>query len=104
MPEVNANGWMGAEFSGLFFNPLMTDAIPFSPVALPARDESGKDLQLFISDYSISTFFFARFQAQEIVDISSYLKALGVAITTDNIAVAIPELATKYGAGVAVDV
>jgi hypothetical protein len=86
-----------------FFDPLVTVAIPFTPVAIPDRDDAGKDLQLFLTDYTVNTFLFAQYQANEQVDLTSYLSQMGVTITTDHIGAAIPELVTKYGKGVPVE-
>jgi hypothetical protein len=103
-PEVSAKGYIAANYNATFFDPEVSTSIPFTPVALPDRLDAGKDLQFFFSDYSINTLLFARFQAKEQVDLTSYLSLAGITLTTDSLAVAIPELVTKYGKGVPVEV
>jgi hypothetical protein len=63
-PEVSAKGFVGAKVNGTFFDPLSSVAIPYSPVAMPDRDDAGKDFQLFLSDYTVNSFLFARYQAK----------------------------------------
>lgn len=68
------------------------------------RDDAGKDFQLFLTDYTVNTLLHARYLAKEQVDLTSYLSLLGVNITTSDLGAAIPQLATKYGANVPVEV
>jgi len=103
-PVVSANGWVGAEINGTFFDPQTSYDIPYTVATIPPRDEAGKDFQLFLTDYTVNTHLLARHQAKEQVDITAYLSQLGVSITTDKLGAAIPQLVTKYGSGVPVTV
>jgi len=89
-PEISAKGYVAAKINGTFFDPNSSAAIPYTAVPIPDRDDAGKDFQFFVTDYHVNTFLFARYQAKQNVDISSYLNMLGVTITTDDIGAAIP--------------
>lgn len=103
-PVVSSKGYIAAAVNGTFFDPEVSVAIPYTPVTIPERDDAGKDFQFFLTDYTVNSLLFARFQAKEQVDLTSYLSLLGVNITTDQLGAAIPELAAKYGSNVPVGV
>jgi len=103
-PQVDAKGFVAAQVNGTFFDPENVQPVPFTPVATPTRDDAGKDFQLFLTDYTVNSLLHARYLAKEQVDLTSYLSLLGVNITTSELGAAIPQLVTKYGANVPVEV
>lgn len=103
-PQVSDKGYLAAQVNGTFFNPDHPQAGPYTPVQTPSRDDAGKDFQYFVTDYSINTLLHSRYLAQSQDNLSDLLQPLGKNITTDELGAVIPQILTKYGSGVAVDV
>lgn len=71
----------------------------YHPATFNAADLQGKELQTYLTDYSINTILDAGFTSGNVLNITEILSKFGVYVHTDDIAVIIPEILTKYGPG-----
>jgi len=71
----------------------------YHPATYDATDLQGKELQAYFTEYTANTALDAGFLTGNTLDITKILSKLNVTVTTDDIAVIIPEILTKYGSG-----
>lgn len=90
--------------NGTFFNPLDVKPSKYTPVTFPVRDPNGKTTQGYLSEYTPNTLLEAAYDTGSTMDIQTLLDKFNVTVNTTDFAQVIPELATKYGAGVPVDI
>lgn len=98
-PQFTAGEVFQMGLNGTFFDASHVHKASMAPAAFALRDTSGKDAQLHLSDYTVNTAVDAGFTTGLDLDITHILGLLNVTVTTDEVAVVIPEVVTKYGAG-----
>lgn len=74
------------------------------PAKFPLRNPDWKTLQAYLTDDTVNSFFMAAKASGKPVDISGAAAKLNYTITTDQVAVVVPLILTKYGSGKAVSV
>jgi len=68
------DSFIALDTNGTFFDPKIP-VYPIEPsVLIPYRDINGKAFQVFLSDYTINTFFTSLFRGGRYVDITDMLK------------------------------
>lgn len=102
-PVVSEKGYIDRQIVATFFNTDQQTKAPGTPVAIPTRVDSGKDFQFFLTDYTVQSLLFSRYQAQQTDNLTDLLSLANLTLTTDDLALAFPQFVTKYGSGVAVD-
>ena len=106
-PVVEADGTLEMTLNGTFFDADQAAPCPFPyfPAAFNVRNPAGKDIQTYMTDYTINTALLAGFQTGNTLDITYLLQNfLNLTVTTDNLALIVPEILTKYGSGKAVSI
>jgi len=90
--------------SAMFFDLNKPEHYSFQPVQFPLHNPSGKDAQVYLADYVVNTMLQSGFDTGNTLDVNQILSKLNVQVTTDNLAVFIPEIVTVYGTGKQVDI
>lgn len=86
--------------NGTFYDKAHPWTKAYTPAAITPTDLKGKELQVYLTQYLLNTMFDAGFTTGNTLDITYLLeKYLGLAVTTDNLSVVIPQMLTKYGSG-----
>lgn len=101
--QISSDSYFEMAVNGTFFNENAVAQSAYLPAAFPVRDPNGKSLQGHLTDYTLNTLAEAGLSTGNTLDVTAILyKLLNLTVTTDNMAVLIPELLTKYGSGKAV--
>lgn len=103
---ISADGSMGQlQLNGTFFDMNKPESYTIEPVVFPVHNPNGKSFQAYLTDYVVNTLLQSGFDTGASLDITYLLsKYLGVTLTTDEIAVLIPEFVSVYGSGKAITV
>lgn len=102
-PSVTADNVFTMGLNGTFFDQEDIEATKFTKAVFPLRDPKSKELQLYCTDFVLNTAFESGFRTGNTLDLTYLLSEyLNITVTTDNLAVLIPEVLTKYGSGKAV--
>jgi len=102
-PQVTSDGLLEIAVNGTSFDANNVQKSAYTPATFNLRDPAGKQLQAYITDYTINTALEAGFLTGNTLDITYLLKEyLNVTVTTDNLGAIIPQILTKYGSGKAV--
>jgi hypothetical protein len=104
-PQISADQVFSMQLNGTFFDAAEVKASAYTPAAFSVRDPNGKMFQGYLTDYMLNTAFESGFQTTNNLDITYLLdEYLNITVTTDQLALVIPEFVTKYGAGKAVGI
>lgn len=89
--------------NGTFFDKTHLAASGLKPVAFPIRSAAGKPFQGYLTQYTVNTLLASACSTGNTLDVTYLLeKFFNLTVTTDNLAVVIPEVLTQYGSGKAV--
>lgn len=98
--EPYVKDYVAVDINGTFYNTKDTRKWEGPQVPVPYRDFSGKAFQVFLTDFTVSSFFRAWFVDSADTYVTDMLwKYLKYRLTTDHIGKAIPQLIEKYGEG-----
>ena len=103
-PTVSNAGVFTIAVNGTWFDAQKPAASKYTPAKFDPADLKGKMLQAYLTDYSVNTMLEAGFASGNTLDVGFLLKKLlNMSLTTDEMGYFVPELVTKYGSGVPVD-
>lgn len=104
-PKVTTDSVLEGALDGTFFDINAPETYTFDPVAFPLRNPAGKTLQGYLTDYVVNTNLIAAYDTGNTLDITTIIqKLLNYTVTTDDVAIVLPEILTKYGSGQAVSI
>lgn len=90
--------------NGTFFDANHPKMPSVAPATFALHDPKGKSAQLYITDYTINSALDSGFSTGNTLDVTYLLEHfLNFTVYTDDLAVVIPEVLTKYGKGKAVE-
>jgi hypothetical protein len=97
-----SDSFLNMDLNGTFFDAQNVQVPAIAPATFNSKDLKGKQLQGYFTDYVLNTMFESGYLTGNTLDVTELLSKLNVTVTTDNLALVIPEVLTKYGSGKAV--
>jgi len=98
-PQFNEEKVFTMGLNGTSFDANNVVAPAYSPASFDASNLQGKQLQAYLTEYTLNTALDAGFSTGNTLDISELLGLVNITLTTDNIGVFIPQLLAHYGPG-----
>lgn len=90
--------------NGTFFDAKHPKMPSTTPATFALRDPKGKSAQLYVTEYTINSALDSGFTTGNTLDVTYLLEHfLNFTVYTDDLAVVVPEVLTKYGTGKAVE-